>query len=361
MSRINTRISLLNSYNANETKIDFNKLQPLDNEELSSWWRMVPGARRFTNTAAEAVDKHCAAAAHLPQVDLEGFVNMLADKISRRHVSLNVEIFTYDEKGDIEDFVTALTEKFASNFLRDFTEDSPMTDVANQNALGGYVIIVKLRRKFKWLTSAVVDFNKSANHSTGSIIFVTCEDNPPPSLARLSDYLTPYDVQFFAINLLENSKLNIYEKLYTSTLAAKLSGQSAILAKNLSKSELLTEGVDFVKRIVPNFDEKVFSRAVWECQAQFLLPTLETLRGKLIEKNFVRLRHILPVTDEFGKTISDPWDMELRHLHFYGGNAMIFHVRDWEILELAYHARNDLSHLTTIDLPRLEKLFTFAE
>ena len=361
MSRINTRISLLNSYNANETKIDFNKLQPLDNEELSSWWRMVPGARRFTNTAAEAVDKHCAAAAHLPQVDLEGFVNMLEDKISRRHVSLNVEIFTYDEKGDIEDFVTALTEKFASNFLRDFTEDSPMTDVANQNALGGYVIIVKLRRKFKWLTSAVVDFNKSANHSTGSIIFVTCEDNPPPSLARLSDYLTPYDVQFFAINLLENSKLNIYEKLYTSTLAAKLSGQSAILAKNLSKSELLTEGVDFVKRIVPNFDEKVFSRAVWECQAQFLLPTLETLRGKLIEKNFVRLRHILPVTDEFGKTISDPWDMELRHLHFYGGNAMIFQVRDWEILELAYHARNDLSHLTTIDLPRLEKLFTFAE
>lgn len=361
MSRINTRISLLNSYNANENKIDFNKLQPLDDEELSSWWRMVPGARRFTNNAAEAVDKHCAAAAHLPQVDLEGFVRMLADKISRRHVSQIVEIFEYDDKGDIEDFVTALTERFASNFLRDFTKDSPMTDLADQNAFGGYVIIVKLKRKVKWLTSAVVDFNKSMHNSTGSIIFVTCEDNPPPSLARLSDYLTPYDVQFFAINLLENSKLNTQEKLYTSTLAAKLSGQSAILAKNLAKAELLTEGVDFVKRIVPNFDERVFSRAVWECQAQFLLPTLEQLRGKLIEKNFVRLKHILPVTDEFGKLLTDPWDMELRHLHFYGGNAMIFQMRDWDILEIAYHARNELSHLTTIDLQRLERLFAFAE
>lgn len=361
MARINTRISLMNSYNVNENKIDFNKLQPLDDEELSSWWRMVPGARRFTNTAAEAVDKHCSAAAHLSPVDIEGFVQMLSDKISRRHVSLNVEIFEYDEKGDIEDFVTTLTENFSTNFLRDFVKDSPMTDLAEQNTFGGYAIIVKLKHKVKWLTSAVVDFNKGAYNSTGSIIFVTCEDNPPPSLTRLSDYLTPYDVQFFAINLLENSKLNTQEKLYTSTLAAKLSGQSAIMAKNLAKTELLTEGVYFVKRIVPNFDERIFSRAVWECQAQFLLPTLEQLRGKLIEKNFVRLKNILPVTDEFGKTLNDPWDMELRHLHFYGGNAMIFHIRDWDILELAYQARNELSHLTTIDLQRLERLFAFAE
>ena len=321
MARINTRISLMNSYNVNENKIDFNKLQPLDDEELSSWWRMVPGARRFTNTAAEAVDKHCSAAAHLSPVDIEGFVQMLSDKISRRHVSLNVEIFEYDEKGDIEDFVTTLTENFSTNFLRDFVKDSPMTDLAEQNTFGGYAIIVKLKHKVKWLTSAVVDFNKGAYNSTGSIIFVTCEDNPPPSLTRLSDYLTPYDVQFFAINLLENSKLNTQEK----------------------------------------FDERIFSRAVWECQAQFLLPTLEQLRGKLIEKNFVRLKNILPVTDEFGKTLNDPWDMELRHLHFYGGNAMIFHIRDWDILELAYQARNELSHLTTIDLQRLERLFSFAE
>ena len=361
MAKINSRISLLHSSMTNENKIDFDKLQPLDDEELSSWWRMVPGARRFTNIAAEAVDKHCAAAAHLQKVDLEGFVQKLSDKISRRHVSLNVEVFEYDEKGDVEDFVTALTEKFASNFLRDFTKDSPMEDLATQNIFGGYAVIVKLQRKMNWLTSAVVDFNKNSANSTGSIIFVTCEDNPPPSLTRLSDYLTPYDVQFFAINLLENSKLTTQEKLYTSTLAAKLSGQSAILAKNLAKAELLTEGIDFVKKIVPRLDSRFFDRAVWECQAQFLLPTLQQLRGRLIEKCFARLRHILPVKDEFGKILTDPWDMELRHLHFYGGTQFLFNPQDWEILELAYHARNELSHLTTIDLQRLERLFTFAE
>jgi len=361
MAKINSRISLLNSYTPNENLIDFGNLQPLDEDELSSWWRMVPGARRFTNAAAEAVDKHCAVAAHLHKVDLEGFIQMLIEKISRRHVSTNVEIFEYDEKGDMEDFVTTLTEKFSSNFLRDFVKDSPMTDLAEQNIFGGYAVIVKLKRKLKWLTSAVVDFNKGANHSSGAIIFVTCEDNPPPNLIRLSDYLTPYDVQFFSLNLLENSRLTNQEKLYTSTLAAKLAGQSAILAKNLAKPELLSEGAEFVKSILPKLDNRIFSRAVWECQVQFLLPTLEQLRGRLIEKNFVKLRNILPVKDEFGKQIDDPWDMELRHLHFYGGGAFIFHPNDWEILELAYHARNELSHLLTIDLQRLEKLFTFSD
>ena len=361
MSKINSRISLLNSYTPNENLIDFGKLQPLDDEDLSSWWRMVPGARRFTNTAAEAVDKNCAVAAHLPQVDLEGFIQMLIEKISRRHVSTTIEIFEYDDKGDMEDFVTTLTEKFSLNFLRDFVKDSPMTDLAEQNIFGGYAIIVKLKRKVKWLTSAAVDFNKGASNSSGSIIFVTCEDNPSPSLIRLSDYLTPYDVQFFAINLLENSRLTNQEKLYTSTLVSKLAAQSAILAKNLAKPELLSEGIEFVKKILPKLDNRIFSRAVWECQVQFLLPTLEQLRGQLIEKNFVRLKSLLPVKDEFGKFIEDPWDMELRHLHFYGGGAFLFHPNDWEILELAYHARNELSHLTTIDLPRLEKLFTFSD
>ena len=140
-----------------------------------------------------------------------------------------------------------------------------------------------------------------------------------------------------------------------------MAGQSAILAKNLAKVELFNEGIDFVKSIIPKFDERIFNRAVWECQAQFILPTLEQLRCKLIEKNFARLRHILPRTDEFGKTLRDPWDMELRHLHFYGGQAMIFYPHDWELLELAYHARNELSHLTMIDLQRLEKLFAFAD
>ena len=361
MAKIHSRISLLNSYSLSEKKIDFERLQQLEDEELYSWWKTVPGARHFIHAVMEATDKHCATAAHLPKADVEGFLKVLVEEIRQRHMSLTVEVFDYDGKGDLEDLTAELAERFAPNFLRDFTQDSPLTDLAEQNLFDGYAIIVNVKKKFSKLTTAVADFNKGSSDLSGSIIFVTSEDNPPPSLIRLSDCLTPYDVQFFAINLLENAKLSKQEKLYTATLAAKLSGQSAILAKNLATQELFTGGADFVEKIIPNFDNRIFSRAVWECQVQFLLPTLEQVRGRLIEKNYRQLKNILPVKDEFGKLILDPWDMELRHLHYYGGNALIFQSGDWENLELAYISRNEISHLDSLDRAKVEKIFALAD
>lgn len=336
-------------------------MQDLNYDELDLWWRTVPSSRRFMGAIMESVDKHCAIAAHLPTEDADGFIQILTEKIERKYVSLIVATFEYDGKGDIEDFVDALTAKFEPNFLRDFTKDSPMEDLAQQNSFSGYAIIVKLKHKLKWLTAAVTDFNREISVTGGSLIFVSTELNPPPSLTRLSDFLTPYDVQFFAINLLENARLTSQQKLYTSTLAAKLAKQSAVLAKNLSKTELYTRGFEFVKTVIPDFKEKIYNRAVWECQTQFILPALEQIRSRLIEKNFLQLKRILPQTDEFGKTLDNAWDMELRHLHYYGGNYKIFPYNEWEDLELAYFARNDLSHLKTLELSQLEKIFTLVE
>ena len=336
-------------------------MQPLNYDELDLWWRTVPSSRRFTGAIMEAVDKHCATAAHLPPEDEDGFIQMLTEKIQRKYVSLIVETFEYNGKDDIEYFVDALTAKFAPHFLRDFTKDSPMEDLAQQNSFAGYAIIVKLQKKFKWLTAAVTDFNKKNSLTGGTLIFITTENNPPPSLTRLSDFLTPYDVQFFAINLLENARLSSTQKLYTSTLAAKLAKQSSIMAKNLAKTELYTHGAEFVKTVVPKFNEKIYNRAVWECQTQFLLPALEQIRSRLIEKNFLQLKKILPQTDEFGKILDNAWDMELRHLHYYGGIYKIFTYDEWEILELAYFARNDLSHLKTLEISQLERIFNLTD
>ncbi len=354
-------ISLLHS-NANfETQENISKLRPPEDTDLVLWWRTVPGARRFINTVADAVDKHCSCSAHLPESDTFGFVQLLEEKLRKRHVSLIVETFKYSGEGDAEDFANALTEKYAPNFFRDFTEDSPIADLSKQNIFEGYAIIVWLEKKYDWLHSAAPDFNRCTSDSGGSLIFVTSEKNPPPGLIRLSDCLTPYDVQFFAINMLDRANLTARQKLYTSTLAAKLSGQSVILAKNLARPELFNDPENFLKNLLPQSDEKIFYRALWECQVQFLMPTLEEIRGRLIEKNFVALKNLLPVEDEFGNEIKDPFDMELRHLRHYGGRAMIFKQNDWDVLELAYQARNELSHLKTIDLARVEKIFAFAD
>ena len=360
MAKISSRISLLNSYATSDNLIDFTRLEPLDDEELESWWRTVPGARHFMNIAMNTIEKNNSVALHLAKVDSEGFIQMLKEKIRRRYLNIILEEFEYNGAGDMEDFVNALTERYAPNFLRDFTKDSAMEDLARQNLFGGYVVIVKLAKDFKKLTAAVSTFNRVANNQSGAFIFVSNQKNPSPSMARLADFLTPYDVQFFAINLLDNVRLSTLQKIYTATLVAKLAGHSAIIAKNLATTELFNDGADFVKKIIPNFDEKIYLQAVWECQVQYILPILEQVRGRLIEKNFRQLKNILPVKDEFGKIITDPWDMELRHLHFYGGNAMLFHMNDWENLELAYHARNLISHLEILDREQIDKILLLA-
>lgn len=336
-------------------------IQPLDAEDLDSWWRTIPGARRFLNTVFEAFEKKCAIAAHIPAESVENFIQALEQKIQRKDVNSPVERFNYNRAGDVEDFVDALTDEFAPRFLRNFTR-APLADLAKQNPFGGYAaIIIRLGEKVDWLADAVTEFNRSAAHFSTALIFVTTEENPPPNITRLSACLTPYDVQFFAINFLETAPLSAKKKMYTSTLAEKLSGQSPVLVKNLARAELYNHGLEFVRTLLPQFDERIFARAVWECQMQFLLPTLEQIRERLIRKSEPHLRRILPKQDEFGTIIEEPLDMELRHLHYYGGKYRIFQLDDWELLEFAYGARNVLSHLKTLDLWELEKLFAYAE
>ena len=321
---------------------NFINLQPLDEEDL---------------------EKKCAAITHLPESEVAGFIQALEGKIQRKDINSPVERFFYDGSSDIEDFIEALTSEFAPNFLRNFTRP-PMQDLAKQNPFSGYAaIIIRLGKKVDWLTDAVTEFNRSAKNFNAALIFVTTEENPPPSIVRLEDYLTPYDVQFFAINFMENAPLSPKRKMYTSTLAEKLSGYSPELVKNLARVELYNHGLEFVQTLLPDFDERIYSRAVWECQVQFLLPTLEQIREQLILKSEHHWRYILPKQDEFGTIIEEPFDMELRHLHYYGSKHVpkIFQLDDWELLELAYNARNDLSHLKTIEFSELEKLFTLSE
>lgn len=343
------------------TELDSVHLQPLDQDELDSWWRTIPGARRFLNATVEAFNKKCAIAIHLPEKAAEGFIQALEEKIQRKDINSLIERFTWDSSGTIGDFVDALTAEFAPNFQRNFTRQ-PMADLAKQKPFHGYAaIIIRLETKTEWLTDAVTEFNRGTANFGVALIFVTTEENPPPNIARLEDFLTPYDLQFFAINFLENARLTAKEKMYTSTLAEKLSGYSPELVKNLARDKLYSHGLEFVRRLLPGFDERIFSRAVWECQVQFLLPTLEQIREQLIVKTEKDLRGILPVQDEFGTILFEPYDMELRHLHYYGGKHKIFQQDDWELLEFAYSARNDLSHLKTLDVSQLTRLFAFSE
>ncbi|MBR2178891.1 MAG: hypothetical protein IJ862_00635 [Selenomonadaceae bacterium] len=337
-------------------------MTPLNGEDLEAWWERVPGARRFLQDMASEAEHNKAVVADIAEDDVEGFITIFSEVIQRRNYSTVIERYDLNNDSGEEDFVTELAAKFAPDYVPDLMSDSMIMDVVSKGILSGYVVFIKVNVKLNWLTDLVSDFNKVNSLDKGTLIFLTSDTMPSQITMNLTDYISPYDVQFFAINLLEDTHLSQIEKLYTATLTSKLAGTSAVVAKNLASAELYQNGLELAKEVLGNsFSEHRFEQVVWETQIQFALPIVETIRERLIKRNQAALNKILPVADEFGKFLEDPLDMELRHLHFYGGGDKVFSQSDWELLETVYRIRNDLSHLFTIDTERLKHLFTLSD
>ena len=336
-------------------------LEPLTRAELEQWWSQVPGARRFLKTLGREAEKCRATAIDIADESIDEFTAILADEVQRHNYSLVIERLTLEATATPDEFVTRLAERFEPHYLPDLLSGSLMTDVARKRILSGYVALVEVHGRAAWLADVINDFNRVEDVSKGTVFFLTTE-LPTQFTMRLTDYITPYDVQFFAINLMESTRLSSTEKLYTATLTAKLAGTSPVPVKNLACAELYFDGRRLYEELMGDrYRRRTYERAVWETQIQFALPIVETVREKLIARNLNGLKALLPVADEFGKVLDDPWDMELRHLHYYGGNVKLFSQTDWDVLELVYRARNDLSHLDMIDRDRLEKIFALTD
>ena len=336
-------------------------LTPLTQTDLEQWWERVPGARRFLSTLGREAEKCRALAVDLEGEDAEEFAPIFAEEMKRRNYSLVIERLTLSASMTPDEFVMRLAERFEPHYMPDLLSGSLMTDVARKRILAGYVAVAEVEGRATWLADVINDFNRVEDAVKGTIIFLTAE-LPTQFTIRLTDFITPYDVQFFAINQMESARLSSTEKLYTATLTAKLAGTSALLAKNLASAELYTDGQRLVEDVFgASYQKRKYERAVWETQIQFALPIVETVREKLIARNLNGLKELLPKTDEFGKTLDDPWDMELRHLHYYGGSVKLFSQSDWDVLEMVYRARNDLSHLDMIDKERLDKIFSLTD
>lgn len=335
--------------------------EPLTRTELEDWWDRVPGARRFMKVLGREAEQNHALAVDIEASEVEGFLTIFTDEIQRRHYSLVIEKLTLTAGESADEFVTTLVERYEPHYMPDLLSGSMMTDVARKRILSGYVLMVKVEGRATWLAEVINDFNRVEDSGKGTVIFFTSE-LPSQFTFRLRDFITPYDVQFFAINLMESARLNQTEKLYTATLTAKLSGTSARLAKNLARAELYADGRRLIGEVMgADYRQRDYDRAVWETQIQFALPIVETVREKLIARNLSELKKLLPATDEFGKELLNAWDMELRHLHYYGGNVKVFSQSDWDVLEMVYRARNDLSHLDILDREQLDKIFALAD
>ena len=69
---------------------------------------------------------------------------------------------------------------------------------------------------------------------------------------------------------------------------------------------------------------------------------------------------INPVEDDFGNVLTEPLDMELRHLRYYGAYEKFFAYNDWETLCFICDVRNRLAHLKVLSTDELERVFSLV-
>ena len=182
------------------------------------------------------------------------------------------------------------------------------------------------------------------------------------------------DCRFFGTELLqaqvvsdENSGQSDEIALYTeylTELAAQLSSGDPELCTMLlhSPDKLLKSPVDTADEIFSGngiiTERHRLESAVWKAQVIHFFPLLEQYRGYLVEKYANEIAFHLPITDLYGEIITDPEDLEFRHICALNINrSLALSKNDEEIAMICRKARNTLSHNGILSFEVLNNLF----
>lgn len=334
--------------------------------QIYEWWRNTPGAKNFLQEVAKTSRAGKSAIIDLPREDLNGFVRILSDFMSLQNLSPAINVFDSMEIEPLDVF-DKIVDQFTTDYRQDFSSP-PFLDLSKQNALDGRLIFIPISNSDRF-ASVVNDLNSVSRNSFGSIIFIAKHIRPNLQTQKIliKKFISPVDLQFFTIRLLQDSDLTPMQQWYTALVATKLAMEISIsetLLQKLSRAELYFNGRRFAHESIGNsFDETdfdtMFDRIIWETQIQLILPIVERQREEIILRNEDFLRTLLPIRDEFGNEMWAPLDMEFRNLRYHAQAG--FSPEDRDLIEMMYVVRNELSHLKILPLEKLEAVLKLTD
>lgn len=170
-----------------------------------------------------------------------------------------------------------------------------------------------------------------------------------------------FDVYYFALSILATGRLGRRFKEYASTLCAELA------SGDVEQCYALCCTIDAVLRdplTACSIDADLPARKQLVCRAQTrsISPLIDIGRLKLISVFRKRIEYILPQKDDYGNTLEDVSDVELRHLlHFHTTGSLSLTLKEKDMLLCLYNARNTISHLDILPYDRIQKTFLVLE
>lgn len=332
------------------------------------WWQEVAGPHKYVKEFAKAViDRKCLVTNADIQDDV--FLKTLKDRISNLDCSLPYAYISVDDFDDIDAFTEYIVSKYAHGFRYDPLDDSPLKTLVDTQWLNNCIFLVDLKKtSCTWLRKVVTEVSSTSDCDKCAWIFrvpskvlLKWGKIAKVQMLDMRHYIYYYDIQYFAMNCLQNVELSLQQQYYTADVIAKIANKDGRLCAAMACRDMYFHPNDVVSELQVSVDEAALSRILLETQMQHVLPIIESIRRYLIEKYDLAIQKILPEKDDYGKELNVPIELELRHLHYHSKKQeIIFREEDYRWLDIAHTARNEISHLKLLSTEQLDKLFTFG-
>lgn len=334
-----------------------------DTKEGETWWRKVSGPKEYLKRVESLIHNGKCVLLQMEDVDTT-FFQVLRDRLLRSDSSLTFTVMDTAGCASSTDFLAALVRELGPRCTPGFL--NPYGDIIKSGILAHRILLVTIPEGFPdWVKKVIEGFSKVSEAGNGSMIFLS--SNPPAidtcKTVRLEEFVSSYDIQFFALHCLGPFETEDSKGAYIAQLVSSLAGLDSRLAARLAGYSLYVDPVSCYKgkqelgKLLP--DDRI-QEDIWEAQIRFVLPITEKFRRYIIKKYEDTIIRCLPVDDDFGNRLEVPQDMELRHIqHFLRGEGISpLSGKDDDLFKVAYNARNDLSHLRVLSSDMLDRLFS---
>ncbi|MBQ8093871.1 MAG: hypothetical protein IJ242_09885 [Clostridia bacterium] len=205
-------------------------------------------------------------------------------------------------------------------------------------------------RHLKELYGLIADIARRKAHI--SIVLEDAAQTQTKALYQIRMNPTPLDAHYFAWTLLmEQDDVPLLE--YAAILCEELSGGDLPRCAYLCSQ--IHEVLQHPGELCDWASGEMVQQTVHLAQIRGILPMIEKQRLMFIDRLKKRINRILPFSDEYGNTFTQPHEVELRHLvHFR--YELLLTEEESALLSYLYEARNELAHLRILQEDEIRQL-----
>ena len=307
------------------------------------WWKHVPAARQMVKSAAKDLTDNVSSLQLSPQIApwKEQFAEDLRECIDRYGYGIDLR----DLRGDELSGYTTLLDGIVHVLGIDHGYDRTLSSIGQNLPTAGCILwlhdLSPMQEKQCFELCAMLSAVSGKNGFPRFRLIFEAETTTKRKGVRIINGGVPArsNIRYFVYRLLMEADLGKMTE-YAVAVVMEKAGDSIERCGELCL-EIITGSLSTIVESMSGDTNNFF--AMHRAQIRTVEPLIQIGRLQLCQHYARQIQAILPYKDDYGKTIEDASELELRHLVYLKRDLRLTQEDDRRLRQL-YDARNDLSH-----------------